>query len=114
MRYRPTGEEKEKGAEEKAVREKQSQVLLAQRVQHIKRLRQARREDVVANAEWYKPKQPNRDWRNAFEPAPATAEPAADRVGAGAGPGGPAAAVVVDEISEMIEFKAERCVGGWF
>lgn len=80
-------------------------MLLAQRVQHIKRLRKARREDIV-ETEWYNPKEPNREWRNAFDaqPAPAAAdEPAAPKKAAAAG-------MVVDEVMEMIEFKAERCV----
>lgn len=97
MRHQPSGEERERAVDEKQLREKQSQVLLAQRIQHIKRLRKARREEIV-ETEWYRPRQPNLDWRNAFA-ATASGEDSA------------AAAGVVDEISEMIEFKAERCVG---
>lgn len=85
----------------------QSQVLLAQRVQHIKRLRKARREEIV-ETEWYSPKQPNRDWRNAFaaaQPGEEAGAPPADAEAKKTG-GLP----VVDEISEMIEFKAERWV----
>lgn len=81
-------------------------MLLAQRVQHIKRLRKARREDIV-ETEWYNPKQPNREWRNAFDPqqqAPAAADDGA------APPKKAVAGMVVDEVMEMIEFKAERCV----
>ena len=41
-------------------------------MQHIKRLRKARREEIV-ETEWYSPKQPNRDWRNAFASQPGEA-----------------------------------------
>lgn len=76
-------------------------------MQHIKRLRKARREEIV-ETEWYNPKQPNRDWRNAFaaQPGEEAGAPPADAEAKRTG-GLP----VVDEISEMIEFKAERCVG---
>ncbi len=42
-----SGEEKERGIAEKELKEKQSQVLLTQRVQHIRRLRASRREDIM-------------------------------------------------------------------
>lgn len=101
MRHRPTGQEKDEAIADKQIKEKQSQVLLAQRVQHIKRLRQARREEIV-QTEWYAPKQPNHDWRNAFAEGAAGLSTAAV--------GGSAEAPVVDEVSEMIVLKAERCV----
>jgi hypothetical protein len=53
--------------------------------------------------EWYSPKTPNHDWRHAFSGA----GPAADESAAA-----PTVTAAVDEISEMIEFKAERCV--WY
>ena len=66
MRMKPSGEERERGLAEKDLREKHSQVLLSQRIQHIRRLRASRREDVMAT-EWYCPTKPNPDWRYAAE-----------------------------------------------
>ncbi|TFJ85842.1 hypothetical protein NSK_002662 [Nannochloropsis salina CCMP1776] len=97
MRMKPSGEERERGLAEKDLREKHSQVLLSQRIQHIRRLRASRREDVMAT-EWYCPTKSNPDWRYAAE---------------GERPRGEGReAAAMEELTAMLDYHAERGAGG--
>lgn len=77
----------------------QSQVLLAQRIQHIRRLRASRRAEAEL-AEWWQSAKPNQYWREA----------AGSVMGGGEGGKGgvstpSAAAPAADDLSELLEMK---------
>lgn len=84
-------------------------------MQHIRRLRASRRQDII-ETEWYNPKKPNLNWRNVFLSSDEDAAAAAgEEVGlkerkAKEAEDAAMTAALLKDLTELVEFKAERYV----